>query len=164
MVASPRGPRRGRRPHEGRRQPFIWREALLGLDWLSLRLSPVYLGIGVPRGDGSPVVLVPGLFSVGAHLLEMYLWLRRIGYSPFLSSVGINVACMQVRTQRLENTVVDAHAKTGKPVRLIGHSLGCFVVSAGLVGVPNCSPNMGYKPTEKDVPRVFLSGFGVPCV
>ncbi len=127
MVASPRGPRRGRRPHEGRRQPFIWREALFGLDWLSLRLSPVYLGIGVPRGDGSPVVLVPGLFSVGAHLLEMYLWLRRIGYSPFLSSVGINVDCMQVLTQWLENTVVDVHAKTGEPVRLIGHSLGGFV-------------------------------------
>ena len=127
MVATHRGPRRGYRSYEGRRQPFIWREALFGLDWLSLRLSPVYLGIGVPRGDGSPIVLVPGLFSVGVHMLEMYLWLRRIGYSPFLSSVGINVDCMQALTQWLENTVVDVHAKTGEPVRLIGHSLGGFV-------------------------------------
>lgn len=127
MVATHRGLRRGRRPFKGWRQPLIWREALVGLDWLSLRLSPVYLGVGVPRGDGSPVVLVPGFFSVGAHLLEMYLWLRRIGYSPFLSSVGINVDCMQVLTQWLENTVVDVHEETGKPVRLIGYSLGGLV-------------------------------------
>ena len=104
--------------------PFIWREALWGLDWLSLRLSPVYLGIGVPRGDGSPVVLVPGFLTTDAYLAEMYFWLRRIGYKPHLSGIGVNADCIHALTQRLAKTVDDVHAHMGGPVRIIGHSLG----------------------------------------
>ena len=35
----------------------LWREALLGMDWISLRMSAVYRGIGVPKGDGSAVIV-----------------------------------------------------------------------------------------------------------
>ena len=106
------------------RGPFIWREALWGLDWLSLRLSPVYLGIGIPHGDGSPVVLVPGFLTTDAYLVEIYFWLQRIGYDPHLSGIGVNADCVHALTQRLENTVDHVHAHTGRPVRIIGHSLG----------------------------------------
>ena len=41
----------------------IWREGLAGLDWLALRASPVFYGCGVPRGDGSAAVLVPGFLG-----------------------------------------------------------------------------------------------------
>jgi len=27
----------------------IWRELYMGVDWLALRYSPVYFGLGVPR-------------------------------------------------------------------------------------------------------------------
>ncbi len=116
--------RRARQDDNGSNAPFIWREALWGLDWLSLRLSPVYLGIGVPHGDGSPVILVPGFLTTDAYMVEMYFWLRRIGYSPFLSGIGVNADCIQTLTQRLEKTVEAAHTETGKPARMIGHSLG----------------------------------------
>lgn len=120
--------RRRAAPSSGRhRRPFIWGEALWVFDWLSLRLSPVYLGIGVPRGDGSPVVLVPGFLTADAYLMEIYFWLRRIGYRPFLSGIGVNADCIQVLTQRLEKTVEAAHKETGLPVRIIGHSLGGFL-------------------------------------
>ncbi len=122
---SRRRPRRQARPADrGQSHPFIWREALWGLDWLSLRLSPVYLGIGAPRGDGSPVVLVPGFLTTDAYLVEMYFWLRRIGYSPHLSGIGLNADCVHALTKRLEKTVEDVHADGGRPVRIIGHSLG----------------------------------------
>lgn len=116
--------RRTRHSDDGGDSPFIWREALWGLDWLSLRLSPVYLGFGVPHGDGSPVILVPGFLTTDAYMVEMYFWLRRVGYSPFLSGIGVNADCIQALTQRLEKTAEAAHAETGKPVRIIGHSLG----------------------------------------
>src|SRR3990170_1323342 len=46
----------------------LWREALVGMDWLSLRASSVYRGIGVPHGDGSVVVLIPGFLGSGHSL------------------------------------------------------------------------------------------------
>ena len=38
----------------------IWKETLFAADILVLHSSPVYYGLGVPRGDGSAVVVVPG--------------------------------------------------------------------------------------------------------
>jgi pimeloyl-ACP methyl ester carboxylesterase len=97
------------------------------LDWLALHLSPVYLGLGVPRGDGSPVVLVPGFLTTDAYLAEMYFWLRRIGYAPHFSGIGVNAGCVHTLTDRLEKTIVGVHDDTGRPIRIIGHSLGGFL-------------------------------------
>ncbi len=119
-----RSRRQARPAHERHGGPFIWREALWVLDWLSLRLSPDYLGLGVPRGDGSPVVLVPGFLTTDAYLVEMYCWLRRIGYAPHFSGIGVNAGCVHTLTDRLEKTVVGVHDDTGRPIRIIGHSLG----------------------------------------
>jgi triacylglycerol lipase len=102
----------------------IMREALWGVDWLSLRASWAYYGLGVPRGDGSAVVLVPGFLSNDYYLTELYLWLRRIGYKPFMSRIGLNADCLDKLGRRLIETIERAQAQTGKPVHLIGHSLG----------------------------------------
>ena len=37
----------------------IWNEMLVGIEMVYLRLSPVYWGFGVPRGDGSAVIVIP---------------------------------------------------------------------------------------------------------
>ena len=55
----------------------LWREAFVGLDWLALHTSPVFYGLGVPRGDGSAVVAIPGFMGTDLYLQEMYWWLRR---------------------------------------------------------------------------------------
>jgi len=60
----------------------LWREALLGIDWLSLRISAVYLGIGIPHGDNSAVLIIPGFMGSDQYLGDMYSWLGRIGYQP----------------------------------------------------------------------------------
>ena len=121
-------PRNGRRAPKARKSDLlIWREALWGLDWLSLRLSPVFAGHGVPHGDGSPVVLVPGFLTTDAYLVEMYFWLRRIGYNPYVSGIGVNAGCIDKLVDRLQQTVEKVHADTGRPVRIVGHSLGGFL-------------------------------------
>ena len=127
IVTPSRSRRRTAPPISDHRRPIIWGEVLWGLDWLSLRLSPVYVGLGVPRGDGGPVVLVPGFLTTDVYLAELYFWLRRIGYRPFTSGIGINADCIHVLTKRLEKTVVAAYNETGRPVRIIGHSLGGFL-------------------------------------
>ena len=102
----------------------LWREALVGMDWLSLRASPVYRGIGVPHGDGSVVVLTPGFLGSDQYLGDMFSWLRRIGYQASMSGIGRNAHCPDQLTERLMETVNNAYRDSGRKVHLIGHSLG----------------------------------------
>jgi pimeloyl-ACP methyl ester carboxylesterase len=108
----------------------IWLEALFPLDWLALHVSPVYYGFGVPRGNGAPVVVVPGFLGDDRYLTEMHLWLRRIGYRAYFSGIGRNVDCPELLTQRLVMTIRQAHDDTHQPVTIIGHSLGGMLARA----------------------------------
>ena len=103
-----------------------WRENLLFIlfEWLALRLSLVFYGIGVPRGDGTPVVLIPGYLTNDWSLVEMFGWLRRIGYRPYVSNMGWNCDCFDVLVDRLLETIETVNAETGRKVVLIGQSLG----------------------------------------
>jgi triacylglycerol lipase len=102
----------------------IWLEAFAGLDWVALHASPVYYGLGVPRGDRSAVIVVPGFMGTDHYLMEMYYWLRRIGYSAYNSGIGWNADCLNILVGKLSETIEKAHKETGKKVHLIGHSLG----------------------------------------
>jgi pimeloyl-ACP methyl ester carboxylesterase len=101
----------------------LWRENLWGLDWLSLRMSPVYRGRGIPHGDGDPVVVVPGLLLGDWYLNELHDWLARIGYAPRMSAIGVNADCLDVLGRRLLETI-DRAAAGARRVHLVGHSLG----------------------------------------
>ncbi len=102
----------------------LWREALVGMDWLALRASAVYRGIGVPHGDSSVVVLIPGFLGSDQYLGDMFSWLRRIGYQPYMSGMGRNAACPDILTEKLMETVSAAYRESGRKIHLVGHSLG----------------------------------------
>lgn len=108
-------------------KPFelpLWMETLVGIDWTLLHISPLYYGWGVPNGDGSPIILVPGFLASDLYLYDMYFWLKRIGYKPYLSNIGWNADCLNTLVNKLSETIAQAHKETGKKVHLIGHSLG----------------------------------------
>lgn len=109
---------------EAARDLGVWREALAGLDWVSLRTSAVYYGFGVPRGHGSGVILVPGFLGTDRYLMEMYYWLERVGYRPFYSGIGRINQCPDVLSRRLAGRIDRAYRETGGKVALVGHSLG----------------------------------------
>ena len=103
----------------------IWKEALFGFELLLLHSSPVYWGLGVPRGDNSAVVLIPGFLGTDVYVAHLHAWLERIGYRPYLSGIGLNADCPNLLIRfRLANTINKALAETGRKVHLIGHSLG----------------------------------------
>jgi triacylglycerol lipase len=102
----------------------LWFESLVGIDWTLLHLSPIYYGFGAPKGDGSAVVVVPGFLGSDIYLYELYLWLARIGYKPYLSNIGWNADCLNTLSEKLIATIKKAREETGKKVHLIGHSLG----------------------------------------
>jgi len=103
----------------------IWQELLVGVEMAFLRISPVYWGHGVPRGDGAAVVVVPGFLGTDFYLGEFRAWLRRIGYETYYSGIGMNAECPNLLIrQRLDETIQKAWQSTGRRIHLIGHSLG----------------------------------------
>lgn len=103
----------------------LWRETLFGVEILLLHAAPIYYGFGVPRGDRSAVVLIPGFLGSNVYLLEMYAWLKRIAYRPYFSGIGLNADCPNLLIRaHLNETVEQARKETGRRVHLLGHSLG----------------------------------------
>jgi pimeloyl-ACP methyl ester carboxylesterase len=116
----------------------IWLELLAGVEMLYLRVSPVYWGYGIPQGDGSAVVVVPGFLLSDLYLAEFRAWLSRIGYRPYSSGIGINAECPNLLVKhRLIETVEKAYADTGKKVHIIGHSLGGVLARAAASQMPD---------------------------
>ena len=112
----------------------IWQEVLFGVEVLLLHAAPVYYGFGVPRGDHSAVVIIPGFLLTDLYLLELYGWLARMGYQPYFSGIGINADCPNLLIRRkLTETIERARRKTGRRIHVIGHSLG-GVLARSLAG------------------------------
>jgi PGAP1-like protein len=121
-------------PRNGFQQDFaeanvtIWKEALFGAELLLLHASPIYYGLGVPRGDGSAVVLVPGFLGTDSYLTQMRYWLERIGYRAYISGIGLNADCPNILIQRrLNENIGKALLETERKIHLIGHSLGGII-------------------------------------
>lgn len=106
----------------------IWKEALFAADIFLLHSSPVYYGLGVPRGDGSAVVLVPGFLGTDAYLAQLHTWLGRLGYRPYFSGIGMNAECPNILIQQRLNACIEkALLETERKIHLIGHSLGGII-------------------------------------
>jgi pimeloyl-ACP methyl ester carboxylesterase len=106
----------------------MWQEALVAVEVLLLHATPVYYGLGVPRGDGSGVVVIPGFLANDIYMMEMYAWLKRIGYRPYYSGIGMNADCPNLLIGRkLNQTIEQARSETGGKLHLIGHSLGGII-------------------------------------
>jgi pimeloyl-ACP methyl ester carboxylesterase len=109
----------------------FWSETLVGIEVLLLKAAPVYYGLGTQKGDGAAVVLIPGFLANDVYLVEMYAWLKRLGYRPYYSGIGWNAQCPNLlMRQHLDATMDRAQKETGKRIHLIGHSLGGIMARA----------------------------------
>jgi len=116
-------------PPGARRPPRRWWGNHVGeLRWQAelarLLVDPVFRGAGVPRGDGAPVLLIPGFLAGEASLDVMRGWLERMGYAPAGSGIVANVDCSDREVDRLERRLLSLGARTGRRVALVGHSRG----------------------------------------
>jgi pimeloyl-ACP methyl ester carboxylesterase len=84
----------------------------------------VFYGGGVPRGNGSPVLVTPGFLGDDGYLAVLRGWLRRIGYRPYSAGLGVALGSPWDLIARTIDRA-DAIAQTeGRPVTVLGHSLG----------------------------------------
>lgn len=119
-------------------QTPIWQELLVGVEILGLQVSPIYWGMGVPRGDGSAVVVLPGMMTTDLYLAELRGWLDRIGYRAYQSGIGLNADCPNLLIQYgLIETIRKARRATRRRVHLVGHSLGGLLARAVAAQMPD---------------------------
>jgi pimeloyl-ACP methyl ester carboxylesterase len=102
----------------------IWGESRAALEHAALRRDPVLRGEGVPRGDGAPVMLVPGFMAGDASLGVMARWLRDLGHRPCRARIRANVDCTTRTIERLEADLEELAARHGRRVTVIGQSRG----------------------------------------
>jgi triacylglycerol lipase len=105
-----------------------WGRHLAEVRWQAelarLVTDPVYRGQGVPRGDGMPVLLMPGFLAGDLSMGVMREWLARVGYRPHASGITVNVDCSDRALNRLDERLERIHREAGRPVGLLGHSRG----------------------------------------
>ncbi len=100
------------------------RETRWALELSRLLVDPVLHGIDVPRGDGRPVILLPGFGAGDQTLLVLAAWLRRIGYRPSLCGFVVNLGCSDRALDRVDRRLEELHRRHGRRIAVIGHSRG----------------------------------------
>jgi len=103
---------------------ILRREAAALGELAALQLDPCFAGVGVPRGDGRTVLVLPGLFGNDFYLQPLHRWLRRIGYRPASSTLSINAGCPDRLRTQVETGLRRIRRRHPGPVALIGHSRG----------------------------------------
>ncbi len=96
------------------------------LEFASLLPAHVFLG-KAPRGDGHPVITLPGYRSDDTAMLAMRRYLTRWGYDPYPWGLGTNLGVGYQRLdyeERLLEKLERIVRKRGEPATLIGWSQG----------------------------------------
>src|SRR5882724_4785199 len=88
----------------------------------SLMLSPLLMG--APRGDGHPVLALPGFLASDLSMAPMRRYLKQLGYDAYAWKMGRNLGGVSSKRAALQNLLTDIHTTTGRKVSIVGWSLG----------------------------------------
>lgn len=102
--------------------PLAYAESLY--QFSALLRDPLYRHPDEPHGQGQPVLLIPGFLGGDWMLLTVAGWLRRLGYRSYLSGIYFNVRNPLRTGEQLGWRVEHIVKQTGRPLIIVGHSLG----------------------------------------
>ncbi|MFZ4760583.1 MAG: esterase/lipase family protein, partial [Burkholderiaceae bacterium] len=94
--------------------------------------------MSAPRGDGHPVLLVPGFVGDAGSMLGLKVYLRNRGYEVDDWGLGRNVGFQRKHARALEQKVRFLHHRHGRRVSLVGWSLGGVFSMFAAHQVPEC--------------------------
>lgn len=108
-----------------RRPPFLL-EQRVGLELLELTTASVFYGVGVPHGNGKPVLFIPGFLGSDYDIFSLTFtnWLSRIGYQAHAAGISQNLGWGST-WHKAENRAKEL--SRDKPITAIGQSLGGFI-------------------------------------
>src|ERR1700712_4384882 len=88
----------------------------------SLLLSPLLMR--APRGDGHPVLTLPGFLASDLSMAPMRRYLKELGYDTYAWRMGRNIGGVSRMRAALRDRLVEIHSATGRKVSIVGWSLG----------------------------------------
>ena len=88
----------------------------------SILLSPLLMR--APRGDGHPVLALPGFLASDLSMAPMRRYLGELGYEAHAWRMGRNLGGLQRMRDALRIRLAEIHAASGRKVSLVGWSLG----------------------------------------
>lgn len=90
-----------------------------------------------PRGDGAPAVVIPGWRSPEASMAPIRGYLRRLGHDARHWGFGTNLGDPQRNADLLAARVELLAAEAGRPVALVGWSLGGVIARETARRIPD---------------------------
>jgi pimeloyl-ACP methyl ester carboxylesterase len=112
--------------HRGLRPPskLLWLAEYRALWELGFSLTATPLLLSAPRGDGHPVLVLPGFLvsDISTTLLRRYLTL--LGYDTHGWELGRNFGGITRMRAKLRERLRSIHEASGKKVSVVGWSLG----------------------------------------
>ena len=88
----------------------------------SLVLSPLLLR--APRGDGHPVLALPGFLASDLSMAPMRRYLSELGYDSYGWEMGRNIGGVSRMRAALRDRLAEIHSATRRKVSIVGWSLG----------------------------------------
>ncbi|KIU51666.1 MULTISPECIES: alpha/beta fold hydrolase [Bradyrhizobium] len=88
----------------------------------SLLLSPLLMQ--APKGDGHPVLALPGFLASDLSMAPMRRYLKQLGYDAYAWNMGRNFGGIASRRDALRDLLKRIHEASGRKVSIIGWSLG----------------------------------------
>lgn len=88
----------------------------------SLLLSPLLMQ--APRGDGHPVLALPGFLASDLSMAPMRRYLRELGYETHAWNMGRNLGGVYSKRRALRELLTGICESAGRKVSIVGWSLG----------------------------------------
>jgi pimeloyl-ACP methyl ester carboxylesterase len=88
----------------------------------SLLLAPLLMR--APRGDGHPVLALPGFLASDLSMVPMRRYLRELGYDTYAWKMGRNLGGVSSMRGALRDLLTGTYQATGRKVSIVGWSLG----------------------------------------
>src|SRR6266404_1050417 len=88
----------------------------------SLLLSPLLMR--APKGDGHPVLTLPGFLASDLSMAPMRRYLKELGYDTYAWNMGRNLGGVSSLRGALRDLLKRIHKATGRKVSIVGWSLG----------------------------------------
>jgi pimeloyl-ACP methyl ester carboxylesterase len=127
-----------RHSHVGK--PRLFHQLIEPRAILEMLALPCHLPVlaRAPRGDGHPVLLLPGFMADEVTLVALKLFLENRGYEVQNWGFGRNVGFNNRHASALEQKIRYLHHKSGRRVSLVGWSLGGMFAMYGAHEAPEC--------------------------